>query len=364
MVYKLLELNVTGNQELTIRAKTCEGDLELSVPVTTDSFIEGNSLHQLFARKMIQELEEKHPQNLSQDSKTFITELGLKYKVASKFTSFVGVDEKQNLIGIMRTRHVANQLPAGGSRFRTVQQFGGFRGGVPAPAVGISFGAAHAPQRSGGSRGGAPAQPPPPQSTGFSFGAAQATQRSGGSRGGAPAPPPPPQSFGAAQQHDGFGPPGGVLRSKSASASTNPIGFGASAATRSPASSFGGMIEEQGLYSGGRGPFNPSENQPNITEGSSFKLTLCQNASGSFPADASTAFILGCDLQQLIDSAQLEEPEVWTTMVCLVYLQVKCRAERDSWELVADKATKWLFSRGVIMTGAVEQKARELLGAV
>merc|ERR1719210_1253785 len=61
---------------------------------------------------MIQELEEKHQQNM-EDVKTVVTELGLKYKLASSFTSFVGVDEKQNLssVGVMRTRQIANHMP-------------------------------------------------------------------------------------------------------------------------------------------------------------------------------------------------------------------------------------------------------------
>ena len=99
------------------------------------------------------------------------------------------------------------------------------------------------------------------------------------------------------------------------------------------------------------------------SDSSSLRLTLSQNADGSFPADASTAAILGCDFHQMINAGQSMDPLVWVTVVCLVYLEEKCEADRESWQLVAEKAAKWLLTRGVVMAGSLEQRARLLVTA-
>merc|ERR1719450_1465621 len=51
-----------------------------------------------------------------EDRKSLITDLGLKYNIASKFTSFVGVDDRKGSYDIMITRQVKNQQPAGQNR--------------------------------------------------------------------------------------------------------------------------------------------------------------------------------------------------------------------------------------------------------
>ena len=109
ILYKKLDKNLDIGEEITIKAKTPEGDLEHSLPITSDSFIEGKSLHQLFARKMIQDLEENHEYDERERSAVdkVITDLGLKYSLASKHTSFIGVDDKvQKDGGGMVTRQV------------------------------------------------------------------------------------------------------------------------------------------------------------------------------------------------------------------------------------------------------------------
>ena len=119
IAYKLLDESIDVNDEITVKAKTTEGDLEVTVKVCKENFIYGNSLHQLFARKLIQEVEERHLQENKEESKRLITEVGLRYKVASKYTSFVGVDEKQEGLfskqgyggHFMITMHIKNQMP-------------------------------------------------------------------------------------------------------------------------------------------------------------------------------------------------------------------------------------------------------------
>ena len=91
--------------------------------------INGNFVHQLAARKRIQDLEEDtdRPKDLIEQA---IIKLGLEYKLASKFTSFIGVDTSEagmsKHYAPMQARDVANQIPAGfgggGMQYRCPQQ--------------------------------------------------------------------------------------------------------------------------------------------------------------------------------------------------------------------------------------------------
>ena len=345
VVYKLLEQNVTGNPELILKARTCEGDLEVVLPVTTESFIQGNSLHQLFARKMIQELEEKHHHDLD-EARTVITELGLKYNLASKFTSFVGVDDKQNLSwsGIMRTRQVSNQMPAGymAHRWRA-------KAAPCSPSFGFPLG--------GG--GGIMHQnelcglgPPPTSSTQFEGPLAPGCSAAAGMITGPPSP-----SWSALSR--GYKAPGGPLyRSRGSSSESEEC-----LETFDSRSLFQPFENQSVNKQSGFGLLSTEQDSVKSlkSDSSSLRLTLSQNADGSFPADASTAAILGCDFHQMINAGQSMDPLVWVTVVCLVYLEEKCEADRESWELVAEKAAKWLLTRGVVMAGSLEQRARLLV---
>ena len=66
------------------------------------------------ARKRIQDLEEDTDRPKDHVEKA-VTKLGLEYKLASKFTSFIGVDKtnSEKRYGTMQAREVANQVPLG-----------------------------------------------------------------------------------------------------------------------------------------------------------------------------------------------------------------------------------------------------------
>ena len=129
---------------------------------------------------------------------------------------------------------------------------------------------------------------------------------------------------------------------------------------------FGSAQPPGGVSRGSSSTFRFSSLSAKTNSGSkSLSLTLCQKADGSFPADQDTAAVLGwTDLQELLDHglAVSVEPVVWVTLCCLLHLRENCQADKLSWELVAEKATKWLQSRGV--SGAVEEKARQLMRKV
>ena len=78
----------------------------------------------------------------------------------------------------------------------------------------------------------------------------------------------------------------------------------------------------------------------------SLKLTLTQNPSGSFPVTEEVAAIIGVSLEDLLapSTATATDPRAWVTLVCLTFLSLHCREDRDTWDLVADKARTWLAS--------------------
>ena len=105
LVYKLWNKAGSVGDKVTITAKTPEGELTLDVKINKDSFVEGDLVHKLFARNMIQDLEETFVENGTEEIKCLITDLGLKYSLASKHTSFIAVDDKSNEeFGVMMTR--------------------------------------------------------------------------------------------------------------------------------------------------------------------------------------------------------------------------------------------------------------------
>ena len=105
---------------VTVTAKTPDGPLSLSIPVDESCHISGHFVHQLAARKRIQDLEEQCSDSdhevAANDIELPIIELATKYSLVSSKTSFVGVDKKSpnNLFELeMVTREIANQVPFG-----------------------------------------------------------------------------------------------------------------------------------------------------------------------------------------------------------------------------------------------------------
>jgi len=88
-------------RSVKIEAQTPDGPLSVEIPVDEKSFLNGDFVHKLAARKRIQDLEEmiieESPESTitKKDVEDAIVALGLKFKLASKHTSFVGVDEKK-----------------------------------------------------------------------------------------------------------------------------------------------------------------------------------------------------------------------------------------------------------------------------
>ena len=52
---------------------------------------------------------------------------------------------------------------------------------------------------------------------------------------------------------------------------------------------------------------------------------------------------------------------IWMTLVVVAFLTEKCKGERDIWELVVEKAQKWLQSHGQVKQGDHGEKAKEFI---
>ena len=306
IVYKKIEKNFVVNEEITIKAKTTEGVLEHTFKITTKSHIEGRNLHQLFARKFIQEIEERQETENNEEAKELITELGMKYNLASKYTSFVGVDEKifsshqNNLAMGMKTRQVPNQTPFG---YRTVQPL--------CQSLSASPYQIHSANLSMNM---------------FSLGAASGSQS------------PCQQSSHPARATFGAAPGQQNLGSWCASSDSD------------DGSAFCKLklkLKPQALTS------MPPSSEPSPC----VKLTLAQNANGSFPVTEDVTRIMNLDLAKTLDHGKPLDPRAWVTLICIAYLKTFCQKDEVIWELVVTKAEKWLNSSFPAMGEESLQKA-------
>ncbi|CAG8732958.1 14500_t:CDS:2, partial [Cetraspora pellucida] len=106
IVYCFLEKGVEACKEITLSAISHDGPMKLSIPLDP-VVLQGSKIHTLAARKVIQDLEDgtsfihKHSKNVGKSiPNSFIREqivkLGVMYNLASKYTSFLAIDERDN----------------------------------------------------------------------------------------------------------------------------------------------------------------------------------------------------------------------------------------------------------------------------
>jgi len=116
-VFKLLDKSIPIPSNVTISGDFQKSPFEVEtyeeeIAVGASS-LKGNLLHKMFARKMIQDLEEQEVDD-NTDVEDIIIRLAEKYQLLSKYTSFVAVDTKQNKSSLaMKSRSVPNQIPNG-----------------------------------------------------------------------------------------------------------------------------------------------------------------------------------------------------------------------------------------------------------
>ena len=151
VLYKLWESQTKLAEKVKISAKTPEGDLVEELEITEESYSLGNHgdlVHKMFARKMIQDLEERHGDGGEGEDKEevrrVITDLALRYNLTSQYTAFVAVSEgvtareEEEVPGLV-SRQVHNMIPHGarGRRSRLASASGA-PGASPIPPTLLS----------------------------------------------------------------------------------------------------------------------------------------------------------------------------------------------------------------------------------
>ena len=106
-------------ETVVVVAQAPHGPLRFTIPISEDDVLSGGRfVHQMAARRKIQEIVETVPLMpyeygydvaRAESAKAFITHLGLKFGLATKYTSFIGVDEKSKKTMfecVMQKRHI------------------------------------------------------------------------------------------------------------------------------------------------------------------------------------------------------------------------------------------------------------------
>ena len=114
-LFRLFSGDVKVGGKVVLKAGNTEQEMELE----DNPMLSGELLHKMFARRMIQELEEES--QVGSKERELIKDLSLKYNIMSRFTSFIAVDQrldKEEEMGEMLVRRVDNMTP---HRFGRVQ---------------------------------------------------------------------------------------------------------------------------------------------------------------------------------------------------------------------------------------------------
>jgi len=133
-------------ENVTITAQAPDGPLSVSISIGDECFLtSGKLVHQMAARRQIQELEDENSEY--SHVKEQISGLALKYCIASKHASFIGVDKKTRksvLAQAMSSRQIQQEVPRASrydrSRciplcFKSQPQMGSLRMGMGSPRM-------------------------------------------------------------------------------------------------------------------------------------------------------------------------------------------------------------------------------------
>ncbi|CAG8596183.1 18810_t:CDS:2 [Rhizophagus irregularis] len=141
MAYCILEKNIEPCKTITLKA-TSHDDRPMVLDIPLDPVtLQGSKIHRLAARKLIQDLDykksfiHKHPKNVGKFIpasfvKEHIVKLGKTYNLASKFTSFIAIDERNNEISevLIKSRTIPQKrnVPQLAPQFSTLQSSSNF----------------------------------------------------------------------------------------------------------------------------------------------------------------------------------------------------------------------------------------------
>ncbi|KAK1757730.1 von Willebrand factor type A domain-containing protein [Echria macrotheca] len=375
-------------KSVVLRGTSRYGPLELEIPVTALAG-KGETLHQLAAKKAVQELEEgrgwlyhakdssgelfkdKLPGHFNDMVEREAVRLGVRYQVGGKWCSFVAVDETTK-----ETKDALVPLPYAMQSAEYSKQ--------ESCSTSSLFGAAPPPPPAtrGYQKLALSAAPPPPPATrgpprSFQMSARDNSRdRSFGGRGdssfgcrGHPQPAPAPGgSFGALQAVSGSGrlakaqPPMAQLAApkmylaRSDRDDRNTLDLSLSS-TRARGSKMRKSARGEDYDD-----YVPAVSRTDILEA----IVALQDFSGSWPWSVELLGLLGLDeagvaarAAQLGGVFSVGSTELATALV-LGFLESKLTARKDEWEMLADKARDWLDgeTRGAVAAGEYVDKVK------
>ncbi|EFW18116.1 hypothetical protein D8B26_004966 [Coccidioides posadasii str. Silveira] len=361
-VYLLLspESNAANPKSVILKGMSKHGPLSLTIPVEDVS--KNITIHQLAARKIIVDLEEgrgwtsqakdktgrrfvdQHESKKEDIAKREAIRLGTKYQIAGKWCSFVAVEstehEVANLTGKER---LLSREPA------EPVQYSQYAFGFGAPAQPMAWGIPPQPSLSqplACSRKLKKAYPQP------SVAAQKVVSRRGLFRS-SPNVASTPNAFGAFQSQP---PPAPV---ESAEISSVPSGS-------SPGHSI--LFGSPAIASFGSGPsFDPTEAPVSAQYPKFHQLILCQSFEGSWEWKRQIFDIIETDSETLkgkvdwsmtlgigqddIDKEDENLQTIVMTLAAIAYLNKKWGGDRETWELVGEKAMNWVNAKLAAMGG-------------
>ena len=339
-VFRLLDKTAPIPTVVKLAAKVGGSTFSQEITVAAGCSSSSLLLHKMFARKMIQDLEENYEEKeegKKEEVKDLITDLGLKFGLATRHTSFIAVDSaapSKEIPATMISRQVANQVAYG---------FGGFSGGRLTGGGGGGFGF------------GAPmamcmAAAPPPMAR-MCFAAPQIMARSA-------APPMMAQtvcfdsapSVGMSNQQKMAPKPRFAKVMQECKMPSSRL-------TTDSCDSLDDSMEDDDQTTvtadSGRQSLSPKDTV--------LRVASIQSAQGSFAPSEVIVAALGDAGAKRVSLAELEAARPtgvgsveWFTALVVVLLEERYTELRDYWELFVDKARAWLASKHSGQVAALE----------
>ncbi|KAM3425662.1 hypothetical protein BST61_g7606 [Cercospora zeina] len=340
-------------KSITLRATSTTGPLELEIPISATTH--GISIHQMAARKAIQELEQGrgwlHSAKIGDADHTLVKKqrasrfdeivereavrLGEKFQVASKWTSFVAVQAETS------EEEGQNQVPERqpskpGARGHMSQQ-------LQQPMMMKRSAARKSSLGQNSTRG-------------FSFGGGGRALFGTSSAASAPPPPAPASASSAAYAFGALGD------------SDLPDGFGAEEEKEESDEDLGSAL--MGVY-----PASSSAIEDELIENTKTKKKQARARSGSALHDLidlqsfSGSWQFSDELLQVLDIEDLREKvlqafggcddqDVIATSLVVAYFEFVLKEKKDVWEMVVGKARGWLVGK----LGGDQEKVNEMVG--
>ena len=283
---------------------------------------------------------------LTDERKQEMIKLSIESSVVSEHTAFVAydVDQSQPIKGAMQVWDLTASM-AEQSVYHQLSSFGGGGGG----RGGAMMKARSAPMKKMKSKKGTfTSGPPPPPPGGARFCSAGLPPSAPMLMGSGPppppmamsCPPPPPMALSGLQP---------VLKGRS-----GPPELARDCAAAPPPAAM--QFQTRSAFRM-QAAVKPSSGE---TDALTLLVSL-QQAAGYWSLKAVADKII--KKKGAMDPPQGVSTEVWATILALIFLEVRCAAQKDEWELIAMKAEAWLATQtfSEITLPSLQEKAKEIL---